>query len=63
MNLNDKIKKHELLIEELNNGVDNLLKEFSIVDIFSALRNPPMFITKKVLGKMIGSTTEELEKN
>ena len=38
MNLNDKIKKHELLVEELNNGVDNLLSEdVSIIQILKLL--------------------------
>jgi hypothetical protein len=37
MNLNDKIKKHELLIEELNNGVDNLLNEGGALSLISKI--------------------------
>lgn len=47
MNLNDKIKKHELLIEELNNGVDNLLVEgIGIVPIIKLMIKGKKYLPK-----------------
>jgi hypothetical protein len=37
MDLNDKIKKHNLLIEELNKGVDSLLNESTSLSVISKI--------------------------
>lgn len=62
MDLNDKIKKQELLIEELIIGVNFLIKESFVLDVFSAIRNPSFFLTRKTIGKLIGDTVGEIEK-
>jgi len=47
MNLNDKIKKQDLLIEELNNNIDYLIFEqitaSDALDTYSLLNNPYFF--------------------
>jgi hypothetical protein len=63
MNLNDKIKKHDLLIEGLNDNIDNLLNEgLSLYDVYKFYRNPTLYLSKTVIGKMIGLATDELQK-
>jgi len=69
MNLNDKIKKHELLIEELNNGVDNLLVEgVSIIQILKLLVRGTSYIptllatqTLKKAGKALLDKEKEVK--
>jgi len=67
MNLNDKIKKHELLIEELNNGVDNLLNESgSAVSIITRIASAgikalPKSVKDKLKKLLIDKITEKGE--
>jgi hypothetical protein len=69
MDLNDKIKKHDLLIEELNNGVDNLLSEgVGILQLLRLLTKGKSYIptlvatqTLKKAGKALISKEKEVE--
>ena len=51
MDLNDKINKQDLLIEELNKNIDYLIFEqvtaSNALDTYSALNNPYFFAAKK----------------
>jgi hypothetical protein len=62
MNLNDKIKKHELLIEELNNGVDNLLNE-NVGLIFKLISKTAGALPKKVYKKALDYLKDEITSN
>jgi len=61
MDLNDKIKKQDIIIEELNIHVNSLISESFVLDTISAIRNPLFFLTKKTIGTLIGKTVEEIE--
>jgi len=69
MNLNDKIKKHELLVEELNKGVDNLLSEgIGIIPIIKLMIKGKKYIPKlaaatalKTAGEVLMDKEEELK--
>ena len=69
MDLNDKIKKHELLIEELNNGVDNLLSEgVGIIPIIKLMIKGKKYLPKlaaitalKKAGKVLLDKEKEVE--
>jgi hypothetical protein len=62
MNLNDKIKKHDLLIEGLNDNINNLLNEgIGLYDVYKFYRNPALYLSKTVIGKMIGLAADELQ--
>jgi hypothetical protein len=69
MNLNDKIKKHELLVEELNKDVDNLLSEgIGIIPIIKLMIKGKKYIPKlaaatalKKAGDVLMDKEEELK--
>lgn len=62
MNLNDKIKKHNLLIEELNTDIEQLILSEGLYDVWSFIRNPQFYVAKKTIKKLIKTATDEIEK-
>jgi hypothetical protein len=61
MNLKDKIVKQEFIIEGINKGIDNLLKENWMWDVVSFVRSPPMFVAKKVFSSLGGKLADGIE--
>lgn len=66
MNLNDKIKKQDLLIEELNNNIDYLIFEqitaSDALNTYSLLNNPYFFTAKKTVGAISDVNKAKKEK-
>lgn len=66
MDLNDKINKQDLLIEELNKNIDYLIFEqvtaSNALDTYSALNNPYFFAAKKTVGAISDVNKAKKEK-
>lgn len=62
MDLNDKIKRQNLLIEELNSDVDNLLNE-NIGIVFKVLGKVAGAIPKKIYKKALDALKDEVSSN
>jgi pSer/pThr/pTyr-binding forkhead associated (FHA) protein len=62
MDLNKKIEEQNIIIENLNKDINGMITENLMWDVFSFIRNPYLFVGKKVAQKIASDLGDEIEK-